>query len=109
VLEMATINGAKALGLQNKIGSIETGKKADLIIVNMQKPHLTPAFNPVSHIVYAAEGSDVETTIIDGKIIMENRVVKSLNEEKIIRDANEHAAKLLQRAGIDIKPKWTME
>ena len=109
VLEMATINGARALGLQDQIGSIEPEKKADLIIVNMQKPHLTPAFNPVSHIVYAAEGSDVETTIIDGKIIMENRVVKSLNEEKIIRDANEHAAKLLQRAGIDIKPKWTME
>ena len=58
--------------------------------MNMQKPHLTPTFNPVAHLVYAAEGSDVETTIIDGKIIMENRVVKSLNEEKIIRDANEH-------------------
>ncbi|MGA2973349.1 MAG: amidohydrolase [Candidatus Bathyarchaeia archaeon] len=109
VLEMATINGAKALGLQDQIGSIETGKKADLVIVNMQKPHLTPTFNPVSHLVYAAEGSDVETTIIDGKIVMENRVVKSLNEEKIIRDANEHATKLLKRAEIDITPKWTMK
>ena len=109
VLEMATINGAKALGLGDQIGSIETGKRADLIIVNMQKPHLTPAFNPVSHIVYAAEGSDVETTVIDGKIVMENRVVKSLNEEKIIRDANEHATKLLERAEIDIRPKWAME
>ncbi len=109
VLEMATLNGAKALGLQDQIGSIETGKKADLIIVNMQKPHLTPTFNPVSHLVYAAEGSDVETTIIDGKIIMENRVVKSLNEEKIIRDANEHASKLLERAEIDITSKWTVE
>jgi len=109
VLEMAILNGAKALGLQDQIGSIETGKKADLIIVNMQRPHLTPTFNPVSHLVYAAEGSDVETTIIDGKIIMENRVVKSLNEEKIIRAANEHATKLLQRAEIDIKTKWTME
>jgi cytosine/adenosine deaminase-related metal-dependent hydrolase len=109
VLEMATINGAKALGLRDQIGSIENGKKADLIIVNMQKPHLTPTFNPVSHLVYAAEGSDVETTIINGKIIMENRFVKSLNEEKIIRDANEHATKLLQRAEIHITPKWTME
>ena len=109
VLEMATVNGAKALGIQDQIGSLETGKKADLVIVNMQKPHLTPTFNPVSHLVYAAEGSDVETTIIDGKIVMENRVVKSLNEEKILHDANEHAIKLLQRAEIDIKPKWTME
>ncbi len=109
VLEMATLTGAKALGLQDQIGSIETGKKADLIIVNMQKPHLTPTFNPVSHLVYAAEGSDVETTIIDGKIIVENRIVKTLNEEKIIRDANEHASKLLERAEIDITSKWTVE
>jgi len=109
VLEMATLNGAKALGLQDQIGSLQAGKKADLIVVSMQKPHLTPAFNPVSHLVYAAEGSDVETTIIDGKIIMENRVVKTLDEEKIIHDANEHATKLLQRAEIDITPKWPME
>jgi cytosine/adenosine deaminase-related metal-dependent hydrolase len=109
VLEMATIKGARVLGLQEQIGSIETGKKADLIILNMQKPHLTPTFNPVSNIVYAAEGSDVETTIIDGKIIMENRIVNSLNEEKIMRDANEHATKLLQRAEIEITPKWAME
>jgi len=108
-LEMATINGAKSLGLQGQIGSIEPGKKADLVIINMRKPHLTPAFNPVSHIVYAAEGSDVETTIIDGKIIMENRVVKSLDEEQIVRNANERAAKLLERAGIEIAPKWVPE
>ena len=109
VLEMATVNGAKALGIQDQIGSLETGKKADLVIVNMQKPHLTPTFNPVSHLVYAAEGSDVETAIIDGNIVMENRVIKSLNEEKILHDANEHATKLLERAGLDIKPKWAME
>jgi cytosine/adenosine deaminase-related metal-dependent hydrolase len=109
VLEMATINGAKSLGLQGQIGSIEAGKKADLVMISMQKPHLTPVFNPVSHIVYAAEGSDVETTIIDGKIVMENRVVKSLNEEEIIRNANIRAVKLLERAGIEITPKWVME
>jgi 5-methylthioadenosine/S-adenosylhomocysteine deaminase len=109
VLEMATINGARALGLHEQIGSIEPGKKADLVIVNMQKPHLTPTFNPVSNLVYAAEGSDVETTIIDGKIIMANRVVKSLDEEKIIRNANEHAVKLLDRAEIEIAPKWILE
>ena len=99
-IEMATMNGAKALGLENQIGSIEVGKKADLIIVNLRKPHLTPTFNPVSSVVYAAEGSDVETTIIDGKIIMENRVVKTLDEERIIQTANERAPKLLQRAGL---------
>ena len=109
VLEMATINGARSLGLQGQIGSIAAGRKADLVIISMQKPHLTPVFNPVSHIVYASEGSDVQTTIIDGKIVMENRVVKSLNEEQVIRNANNRAVKLLERAGIEISPKWVIE
>jgi len=102
VLEMATIKGARALGLENQIGSIEVGKKADLIVVNLRKPHLTPTFNPVSSIVYAAEGSDVQTTIIEGKIIMENRVVKTLNEDKIIQGASERATRLLERAGVNL-------
>ena len=102
VLEMATIKGARALGLENQIGSIEVGKKADLIIVNLKKPHLTPTFNPVSSIVYAAEGSDVDTTIIDGKIIMENRTVKAMDEERIVRVASERATRLLERAGVSI-------
>jgi len=109
LLEMATVNGARALGLQSQIGSIEVRKRGDLIIVSMRKPHLTPAFNPISHIVYAAEGSDVETTIIDGEIVMENRVVKTLNEPEIIRNANDRAVKLLERAGIEIVPKWRPE
>jgi 5-methylthioadenosine/S-adenosylhomocysteine deaminase len=75
----------------------------------MQKPHLTPAFNPVSHIAYAALGSDVDTTIIDGKIIMENRHVNTLDEHAIIQNATERAARLLERAEIKITPKWVME
>ena len=109
VLEMATINGAKALGLQGQIGSLEPGKKADIIIVAMQEPHLTPAFNPVSHIAYAALGSDVETTIIDGKIIMDGRKVNTLDEQKILHEANERATKLLERAGVRISPRWPMQ
>jgi cytosine/adenosine deaminase-related metal-dependent hydrolase len=105
VIEMATINGARALGLESQVGSIEVGKKADLIVVNMRKPHLTPTFNPVSSIVYAAEGSDVESSIIDGKIIMENRIVKTLDEEKIVRVASERALELLERTGLTIAPQ----
>ena len=101
-IEMATIKGAKALGLERDIGSIEVGKKADLIIINLRKPHLTPTFNPVSSVVYAAEGSDVETTIIDGKVIMEHRVVKTLDEDNVIRVATERATKLLERAGVKL-------
>jgi 5-methylthioadenosine/S-adenosylhomocysteine deaminase len=101
-LEMATVEGAKALGLERDIGSIEVGKRADLIIIDLRKPHLTPTFNPVSSVVYAAEGSDVETTIIDGKIVMENRVVKTLDEEKVVRVARERATRLLERAGVKL-------
>ena len=67
VLEIATINGARALGLQKEIGSIEVGKKADMILVRLKEPHLMPIISPLSNLVYAAEGSDVDTAIIDGK------------------------------------------
>ncbi|MEM3452577.1 MAG: amidohydrolase family protein, partial [Candidatus Hadarchaeum sp.] len=70
-LEMATINGAAALGLQAELGSLEVGKKADLIIVDLRKPHLSPMHDIVSHLVYSASGSDVDTVIVDGKILME--------------------------------------
>ncbi len=106
MLEMATIIGAKALGMENEIGSLEVGKKADLILVAMRKPHLTPVFDPVSHLVYAAEGSDVDTVVIDGKVVMQNRVVKTLDEDHVLSNAVERGSKLLKRAGIEIQPKW---
>lgn len=84
VLDMATINGAKALGWEKDIGSLEVGKKADIIILDFKKPHLSPCHNLVSNIVYAAKGSDVETTLINGRIIMENRIVKRFNENKVL-------------------------
>lgn len=84
VLDMATINGAKALGLEKETGSLEVGKKADMIILDFEKPRLTPRHNLVSNIVYAAQGSDVETIIINGKVVMENRVVKGVNEKKVL-------------------------
>jgi cytosine/adenosine deaminase-related metal-dependent hydrolase len=105
-LEMATINGARALGLQKEIGSIEVGKKADMILINLRKPHFVPTFNPISNLVYAAEGSDVDTVIIDGKIVMENRIVKTLDESAILHQASERSGKLLQKAGIERTPKW---
>ena len=106
VLEMATINGARALGLQKEIGSIEVGKKADMILVRLREPHLMPTISPLSNLAYAAEGSDVDTAIIDGKIIMENRVVKTLNESEILRQASERGEKLLERSGIKVESKW---
>jgi len=106
VLEMATLNGAKALGLQDQIGSIEAGKKADLILLNIKKPHLTPAYNIVSNLVYSAAGSDVDTVIIDGKVVMQNRIVKTLDEEQILDEAAVRGARLLERTGIKIESSW---
>jgi 5-methylthioadenosine/S-adenosylhomocysteine deaminase len=73
VLKMATINGARVLGLENRIGSIEPGKFADIIIVDIKKPHHTPMYNCYSQLVYSASGSDVKTSIIGGRIIMHER------------------------------------
>jgi 5-methylthioadenosine/S-adenosylhomocysteine deaminase len=84
VLDMATINGAKALGLTEKIGSLEKGKKADLIILNFRQPHLMPCRNVVSHLVYAASGGDVETVIIDGQLVMEKRRIKKINQDRLL-------------------------
>ena len=89
VLKMATLNGAKLLGVDKKLGSIEVGKKADLIIVDIKKPHFYPITNPVTHIVYSAKASDVNTVIIDGKLIMKNRNVITMNEEEILKEVQE--------------------
>jgi 5-methylthioadenosine/S-adenosylhomocysteine deaminase len=99
VLEMATLGGAKALGLENEIGSIEPGKKADIIIVDLKKPHSAPIHKPISSIVYSALGSDVETVIIDGKVVMENYEIKTINEEKVIKDAENAAKNLAMKIG----------
>jgi len=84
VLRMATINGAKALGLEKDVGSLEVGKKADVILINFSKPHLKPLHNVFANIVYSARASDVDTVIVDGQILMENRHVKTLNKNDIV-------------------------
>jgi 5-methylthioadenosine/S-adenosylhomocysteine deaminase len=97
VLRMATIEGAEALGLENLIGSLEVGKKADLILVNFEKPHLTPVHDFYANLVYSAHGSDVDTVIVDGKVLMENRWVKTLNEFEVMGKAQKTAQDLIQR------------
>jgi cytosine/adenosine deaminase-related metal-dependent hydrolase len=106
VLEMATINGAKALGLEHEIGSLEVGKKADLIVIDLDKLHTTPSMNPVSTLVYAATGGEVDTVVVDGKVVVQQGQLLTMNEYEIIEQANEHATHLYRRAGIDLKPRW---
>ncbi len=95
-LEMATINGAKALFWDDELGSIEVGKKADLILVDMDKPHFYPIHNIVSALAYSAQASDVATVIVDGNIIMEDYEIKTLDEEKIIFEAQRVGRDLIQ-------------
>jgi len=87
VLRMATIEGARALGLEDIIGSLEIGKRADLILVDFEKPHLTPIHDFYANLVYSAHGSDVDTVIVNGRILMENLKVKTLNESEVMEKA----------------------
>ena len=96
-LKMATINGAKALGWDNEIGSIEIGKKADIILIDMHKPHLYPIHNIISALAYSVQGSDVDTVIVDGKILMENREMKTVDMEKIMYNTEKIAQDLIMR------------
>jgi len=107
-IELATINGAKALGLEKEIGSIEVGKKADLAILNINKPHLVPLLDPVSAVVWSATGADVETTVVDGKIIMLERKVLTLAEEEILERAQTQSLVALKKANIRRPEIWTV-
>jgi 5-methylthioadenosine/S-adenosylhomocysteine deaminase len=103
VLEMATIEGAKALSWESEIGSIEAGKKADLVIINLKKPHLCPVYNESSHLVYAVKSSDVETVIINGKIIMENRELTTLNIDNVMDTVKKAKSNLLDKLKANVK------
>ncbi|MCD6585100.1 MAG: amidohydrolase [Desulfobacteraceae bacterium] len=91
VLKMATIDAARALGLDKLTGSLVPGKKADVIIIDTNKPHLTPMYNLHSHLVYAASGNDVDTSIINGQVVMENRALLTLDIAKVMADVNQVA------------------
>jgi len=97
VVRMATINGAKALGLERFIGSLEVGKRADIILIDLSKPHLKPLHDIYACLVYSARGGDVDTVIVDGKILMENRKVETLNEREIMEKAEKHAYNLINQ------------
>jgi 5-methylthioadenosine/S-adenosylhomocysteine deaminase len=95
VVGMATVDGARALHLEKQIGSLEAGKKADLIIVDINAPHATPMYNVYSEIVFALKASDVRTVVIAGRVIMEERKMLTLNEEEILQKAKEYQKKIL--------------
>ena len=93
LLELATIKGAKVVGMEDKIGSLEIGKKADITIIDMRKPHLQPSLDPVADLVYFANGNDVETVIVDGKVVVENGKILTVNVYDVLEKAQQAGEK----------------
>jgi 5-methylthioadenosine/S-adenosylhomocysteine deaminase len=93
-LEMGTIGGARALGMASQIGSLAPGKRADVILVDMTSARQTPLYNPISHLVYTTRGDDVRTTIVQGRVLMRDRRVLSLDEGAVLREARVWAEKI---------------
>jgi 5-methylthioadenosine/S-adenosylhomocysteine deaminase len=94
VLKMATVWGAKVLGLEKQIGTIEVGKKADIITIDLRKPHLVPLYNPMSTIVYSASGSDVKDVIVNGRVLMKDRTFTALDAEEVMAKVREISEKI---------------
>lgn len=96
VLKMATAEGARALGMEN-LGMLKPGYKADLIMLDFHKPHLTPMYDPIANIVYAAQSSDIKTVIIDGNVVMKDRQVLTMDEERVLFEAERLGQDLIRR------------
>lgn len=94
VLQMATREGARVLGLGGLIGAVEIGRRADLIVVDLDRPHLTPLYHPVSHLVYAADRSDVRHVIIDGRVVVEDRDIKTFDVGRVMAEVRRLAARV---------------
>lgn len=99
-LEMVTIDAARAIGLESEIGSLEVGKRADIILIDLDQPHLYPRHMPLWRIVAFANGADVDTVIVGGVVLMEGRVVQSVNESDVLMAAQEEADRAFTAAGM---------
>jgi 5-methylthioadenosine/S-adenosylhomocysteine deaminase len=105
-LEMATLNGAKALGLDHDLGSIETGKKADLVLFDTKRPEWRNLFNPINTLVYNADGRSVHTVIVDGRIVVRDYKPLYVDEWQLIQKVQGIGERLLARTGVHFPPRW---
>jgi len=101
VVEMATIDGAKALHMDKEIGSLEPGKKADLILISLDEPNAVPMYDIYAQLAYALKASDVETVVIGGKVVMRDRKLLTVNEEQAIRKAREYKKTIAASLGMN--------
>jgi 5-methylthioadenosine/S-adenosylhomocysteine deaminase len=100
VVEMATVDGARALGL-NQVGSLELGKRADFFIADFDSVNAAPVHNPASTLVYSAIGAEVRTVAIEGRLVLRDGAFASIDEQDVVRRAQQAASELVKRAGID--------
>jgi len=98
-LSMATVEAARVLGLEDRLGSLEVGKRADIIVLDLDVPHMVPVYDITSHLVYAAHSSDVRTVIIDGRVVMRDRELLTLDEDEIFARARELAREIVASWG----------
>jgi 5-methylthioadenosine/S-adenosylhomocysteine deaminase len=105
-LEMATLNGAKALGLDHDLGSIEAGKKADLVLFDTKRPEWRNLFNPINTLVYNADGRSVHTVIVDGRVVVQDYKPLYVDEWQLIQKVQVIGERLLARTGVSFPPRW---
>jgi cytosine/adenosine deaminase-related metal-dependent hydrolase len=105
-IEMATINGAIAMNMEDEIGSIEVGKKADIAIFDMCRPDWVPLYNELQNFVYSAQGSSCESVLIDGKFVMDDRVVQTVDELEIVDRIRVRAGVIAKKTNLPIYSPW---
>jgi cytosine/adenosine deaminase-related metal-dependent hydrolase len=105
-IEMATINGAKTMGLEHEIGSLEAGKKADVVLFDTRRPEWRPLYDEVQSLVYSASGDSVDTVLIDGRVVMEKRKLLTIDEDEVLRKLDDQAADMLTRVKVERHGTW---
>ena len=106
VIELATLHGARALGLEDEIGSLEVGKKADIVCFDTRRPEWRTLFNPVNSLVYNADGRSVHTVVVDGRVVVENGAPCFVDEWELMGQVQALGESLLERTGIQFAPRW---
>jgi len=105
-LELATIGGARAIGRSHDLGSLQVGKRADVVLVDLDRAHSSPVVDPVSNLVYAANGSNVHTVLVNGRVVLRDGVATTVDEEAILSTARAAAARITGRITPRHQPRW---
>jgi cytosine/adenosine deaminase-related metal-dependent hydrolase len=105
---MATLHGARGLGLEAEIGSLEPGKRADLVLFDLDRPEWRPLLDPVSNLVYSAGAASVRSVMIDGRLVLDEGRVTTVDEEELLRRVDALTGPYLARAGLAARPKWPL-